>query len=582
MDSRSQSLDQINGLENGGGRTEDAYVERYYEREIYGRHDDDSSYGHYGVKKTAYDPRNDMVAYNPSQSNSKFNPRVPPINLSSQMNNHKNSPVGASRSTSKASVSSKFNSLDERSDLTHDSSQPPQHGKVLSIKPISPVAELKRQQTPHSAISTLSDDPTRFTPSSQNQLLANANYPGSNDERASTSDGSINALYELDPHILQSFADALTPHKSREITDLRNMLEEMKSEMKSSRGELMALRSERNDLASSKAQLEKQVDELKTKLAIKSSELHDFNNHKHELNEYMRRHIEFFGNVQTTIKGLFVQETRYEETMNTLANESETRQRLDEKIADLSHEHQQIRAKYKSQEQLLERTKGELEAARAELNQLKQVVKEYENVTELSRMKNELRKMKENSMNLKNIQNVLQTQRMKFFETQKDYKTLQEEHGKLKDLLGQTSAKNEELRVKLAREMESRDRDTPSKREIKSRKIEAANAYADSQLDKRMVGMEQMPTQVQPRSNPMSPPTGAVPMTTQHVAVAEKKKEPTIQDLKAKQLKHFHKKLKEMDNLARMKKNGVVLNAEQESLLAAADKIRAKISMLQS
>merc|ERR1719378_1621095 len=110
---------------------------------------------------------------------------------------------------------------------------------------------------------------------------------------------------------------------------------------------------------------------------------------------------------------------------------------------------------------------------------------------------------------------------MKYFEIQKDYKTLEEEHSKVKEILGQTNAKNEELRVKLAREIESRERE--------SAKRDVSKMY-ESHVEKRMVGMDKMPSQVQPRANPMSPPTGAVPMTPQ------KKKEPiTMQDLQAKQ-----------------------------------------------
>ena len=71
-------------------------------------------------------------------------------------------------------------------------------------------------------------------------------------------------------------------------------------------------------------------------------------------------------------------------------------------------------------------------------------------------------------MNLNNMQNVLQNQRVKYFELQKNYKELEIQHDRLKALLGNhksfkflcilyffladTNSHNDELRIKLIRE----------------------------------------------------------------------------------------------------------------------------------
>ena len=68
-------------------------------------------------------------------------------------------------------------------------------------------------------------------------------------------------------------------------------------------GELIDVRSLLEDLSTSQMTLEAENKELKTKLQDKTNALHDFNNHKIEMQSYLKSHAELFGVVQNTIKG---------------------------------------------------------------------------------------------------------------------------------------------------------------------------------------------------------------------------------------------------------------------------------------
>ena len=92
--------------------------------------------------------------------------------------------------------------------------------------------------------------------------------------------------------------------------------------------------------------------------------------------------------------GLFVQDTLYNTTVNKLEAETQHRQRLELKLAETMQELQDAHTKLKSKEKLAQGRKKELEKLRATVSRNQKLLKEYDNVTELSKMKNELRKMR--------------------------------------------------------------------------------------------------------------------------------------------------------------------------------------------
>jgi len=357
---------------------------------------------------------------------------------------------------------------------------------------------------------------------------------------------STSALYNIDPTILQTFADALTPDKTMEIKKLRKKLKEATSSLQVVRGELIDLRTSLVDLSNSKVTLEAENKELKAKLQDKTNALHDFNNHKIEMQSYLKTHTEFFGSVQNTIKGLFLHETLYHESMNNLTQETEKRQRLEAELSETLHELNETRTKLKSKEKLCETQNKELEKLRDDLQANMQLLKEYDNVTELSRMKNELRKMREKSMNLKNMQNILQSQRIKYFELQKDYKELENQHDRLKELLANwyvspsfskrspadTNSKNDELRIKLIREKDTPRAIRPERHHqsaSKSRSERMHNSHYPTDpahpvktdsiaTDKNRIinGIREDIDQASARSNPSQPPTGPDSKTNAH------------------------------------------------------------------
>merc|ERR1719499_2566401 len=327
----------------------------------------------------------------------------------------------------------------------------------------------------------------------------------------------------------------------------------------------MTLRSSQVELTNEKTQLEVENKELKRLLTDKSNSLHDFNNHKIEMESYLKTHTEFFNSVQNTIKGLFLHETLYQETLTNLSEETKRREKLESDLEEAKNELKEIKTKYKKQEKQMGVQNTELEKLRGEFAQNQQLLKDYDNVTELSRMKNELRKMKEKSMNLKNMQNILQNQRIKFFELQKDYKDLEMQHDRLKDLLAETNSKNDELRIKLIREKDTRG--------MLANNIERRNQSA--QRNERMVTSYSMDPNIQRVAAAQSaakrdPRDGKI--TTSE----------TRGEVKAKQRKYLEEKIKQIEKFSLMKKNLVPLNKEQEALLANEPKFRMQLKTLLS
>jgi len=427
---------------------------------------------------------------------------------------------------------------------------------------------------------------------------------------------STSAFYNIDPTILQTFADALTPDKTMEIKKLRKKLKDATSSLQLVRGELIDLRSSLVDLSTSKVTLEAENKELKAKLQDKTNALHDFNNHKIEMQSYLKTHTEFFGSVQNTIKGLFLHETLYHESMNNLTQETEKRQRLEAELSETLHELNETRTKLKSKEKLCETQNTELEKLRNDLQANMQLLKEYDNVTELSRMKNELRKMREKAMNLKNMQNILQSQRIKYFELQKDYKELENQHDRLKELLADTNSKNDELRIKLIREKDTprpirAERHHQSASKSRSERMHNSHYTTDPALspiysvggppaddpvktdsmatDKNRIinGIREDIDQASARWPDAKP--NAYPNARSNARAYKISKSPQSprtktstpkrdpKDLKSKQKKYLEERIKQAEKFALMKKNGVPLNQEQETLITNEEKLRAQM-----
>lgn len=347
------------------------------------------------------------------------------------------------------------------------------------------------------------------------------------------------ALYNIDPAILQTFADALTPNKTNEIKQLRLQLQESVSSLESLEREVVSLQKFQKELSSANTRLKGENRELNIRLSDTTTKLRDFSHHKAEMKNYLEAHTEFFSTVKSTFNGLFVQDTLYNTTVNKLEEETQHRQRLELKLVDTTQQLKDAHAKLKSKEKVEEVQKDELEKLRATVSRNQKLLKEYDNVTELSKMKNELRKMREKTMNLNNMQNVLQNQRVKYFELQKNYKELEIQHDRLKALLADTNSHNDELRIKLIREKDMKVQNNDPK------------ASSDVQQAART----------------------AVKRDPKHNGSNRKQK--------AKQVKFLEGRIKQAEKFALMKKNDVPLNAEQEGLLLNVESLRAQLKDLQ-